>query len=67
MIDRQPLGFSDYQLEMLRRALATLPPDRRDEFLTSLVRRLAPQPSDAAVSWAINKTLDLIPSDGAVL
>jgi hypothetical protein len=46
---------------MVRRAAKTLPVDRRDEFLRSVAQMLAPEPSDGALSHAINRTLDLTP------
>ena len=63
----QPLGLSDHQLAMLRRAAKTLPANRRGEFLSSVAKRLAPEPSDYAVSHAINRTLDLTPSDSGAI
>ena len=67
MNERPPLAFSDHQFAMLRRAAKTLPADKRDDFLSRVAKQLAPEPSDFAVSWAINRVLDLTPgATGAV-
>ncbi len=67
MIDRPPPAFSDHQMAILRRAAKALPPDRRDDFLSRVAKRLAPQPSDAAVALVINKVLDLTPREDCII
>ena len=63
----QPLALTEHQLACVRRAAKTVPVERRDEFLRSVAKRLATEPSDGAVSQAINRTLDLTPgSSGEV-
>ena len=52
------LALSDYQLLLVRRAAAALPPQLRDGFLHDLAARLTGQPSDAAVNEAINVLFD---------
>lgn len=64
----QPLALTEKQLACVRRAARTLPVERRDAFLISVARLLAPEPSDGAVDHAINRVLDLTPgATGAVL
>lgn len=58
---RTPLSLSDQQLRMIRAAAAALPVSARDEFLQSVARHLAGEPSDTAITQAINITLDRTP------
>lgn len=45
-------------MALVRRAAATLPVHRRDEFLRALAERLVGEPSDSAVIEAVNLGLD---------
>lgn len=58
---QRPLGLTDHQLALVRRAAKAIPVVRRDDFLVAVARRLAPEPSDAAVEAAVNRQLDLVP------
>lgn len=58
----QPLGLSDFQIEFVKRAAKAVPVDKRDQFLLSVARHLAPLPSDSAVSEAVNRALNVMPS-----
>jgi uncharacterized protein (DUF1778 family) len=58
----QPLGLSDFQIELVKRAAKAVPIEKRDEFLLSAPRHLAPEPSDFAVSVAVNRALDILPA-----
>jgi hypothetical protein len=53
----QPLSLSDRQLEFIRRGAAALPVQDRDAFLKAVAARLRGEPSDSAVSQAVNGTL----------
>jgi hypothetical protein len=56
-----PLSLSDRQLRMIRAAAAALPVSARDEFLQSVARYLAGEPSNTAITQAINVVLDRVP------
>jgi hypothetical protein len=58
---KRPLALSDHQMSLVRRAAASLPVNARDGFLQDVARRLAAEPSDAAVMQAINSVFDRIP------
>jgi hypothetical protein len=49
-----PVGFSDFQFEMIVIAAAALPVAARDAFLQAVASRLPGQPSDAEVREAID-------------
>lgn len=55
------LALTDRQLQLVKRAAASLPVNARDGFLQDVARRLADEPSDAAVMQAINSVFDRIP------
>ena len=57
-----PLSLSDRQLRLLQNAVRSVPFDRRDAFVRGVASHLCSEPSDHAVSAAINAQLDLIPS-----
>ena len=52
------LALSDKQLALLQRAAASLPVGERDNFLRSIAAHLSGQPTDDAVTAAINAALD---------
>jgi hypothetical protein len=56
---KRPLALSDHQMSLVRRAAAAQPVNARDGFLQDVARRLADEPSDAAVSAAIDAELAL--------
>jgi hypothetical protein len=58
---KRPLALSDHQMSLVRRAAAALPVNARDGFLQDVARRLADEPSDAAVAQAVNVTFDRVP------
>ena len=63
----QPLGLTDHQIELIKRAAAAVPIEKRNDFLISLAKRLAPLPTDYAVMHAVNHQLNLTPgASGAV-
>ena len=53
-----PLGLTDKQLELVRRASSLLTPYQRGSLLRSLACRLVSHPTDAAVTAAIISILD---------
>ncbi len=58
----RPLSLTDRQMRLVQSAAASVPVDQRDAFLQSVARRLCAEPSDVAVSIAVNAALDLVPS-----
>jgi len=56
-----PLALTDHQMSMVRHAARALRPPQRDDFLQSVARHLAAQPSDSAVQAAISITLGRMP------
>jgi hypothetical protein len=52
------LALSDKQLALLQRAAASLPVGERHYFLQSVAAHLSGQPTDDAVTAAINAALD---------
>jgi hypothetical protein len=63
VIDRPPLALSDFQMALVQRAAAAVPPHCRSEFLRGVARRLVAQPGDNAVSAAVNLQLNLVPHE----
>jgi hypothetical protein len=55
----RPLSLTDRQMLLLRQATGSLPPQARDEFLRSVARHLGSDPTDHAVSAAIDAELSL--------
>jgi hypothetical protein len=56
---KHPLGLTDRQMSLLRQAAGSLSVGARDEFLRSVARRLGSDPTDHAVSAAIDAELSL--------
>lgn len=52
------LSLSDRQLRLVQSAAKAIPAGRRDEFLQKVAAHLLPEPSDAAVSAALNAQMD---------
>jgi hypothetical protein len=50
--------LTEYQMSMLRHAAAALPGHERDGFYRAVVAKLRGEPSNAAVTEAINLALD---------
>ena len=59
---RRALGLTDFQLLMLKRAAAGLPGHERDGFLRAGAAKLTGEPSNDAVTQAINLSLDAMAS-----
>lgn len=55
---RTLLALTDRQLGLIKHAASALPVDQRDQFLRDIAKRLAGEPSDAAVAEAVNVTLN---------
>jgi hypothetical protein len=55
------LSLTDRQLQLVKDAARAVPVNARDGFLQDVARRLADEPSDAAVAQAVNVTLDRVP------
>lgn len=55
------LSLTDRQLQLVKNAARAMPVNARDGFLQDVARRLAHEPSDAAVMQAINSVFDRIP------
>ena len=53
-----PLALSDNQVRILQRAAASLPVPQRDAFLQQVAGHLAGDPTDLAISVAINLVFD---------
>jgi hypothetical protein len=58
MSPTQPIGLSDRAMSLVQRHAEALPIEEREKFLEDLAKRLAPEPSDFAVSVALNLVLD---------
>jgi hypothetical protein len=56
-------SLSPRQTRLIHNTAATLPLDRREDFVRSVHARLAGEPSDYAVSTAVNNALTLMPRD----
>jgi hypothetical protein len=57
----RPLALTDRQLQLVKNAVRAVPVNARDGFLQDVARRLAAEPSDAAVMQAINVVFDRVP------
>jgi len=53
--------LSDQQLRLVRAAASAVPVEQRDQFLHDIAERLAGEPSDDAITQAINVVLDRTP------
>jgi hypothetical protein len=55
-----PLALTDRQMRLIQNAAQAVPVQRRDEFLQRLAAHLTAEPTDAAVSAALNAQLDAL-------
>jgi hypothetical protein len=53
------LSLTDHQMSLVRRAASALPISERDEFLRGVAHRLGGEPTDDAISAAIDAQLAL--------
>lgn len=53
----RPLALTDFQLELVRSAAASLPPAARDAFLRNVASHLGSEPGDDAVQIAVDAAL----------
>jgi hypothetical protein len=58
---KRPLALTDRQLALVRHAGASLPVGARDGFLQSVAAHLTGEPSDGAVSAAVQAALSRTP------
>jgi hypothetical protein len=54
------LALTDRQLQLVKVAAASVPVQHRDAFLKQIANQLRGQPSDLAVTFAINVGLDRV-------
>jgi hypothetical protein len=53
----KPIGLTDFQLEEIKSAVATLLPSQRSEALAGIARHLGENPSNESVALAISMEL----------
>ena len=62
MLTRIP-SLSPRQTRLIHTTAASLPLDRREDFVRRVHARLAGEPADYAVQVAVNNALSLVPRD----